>query len=87
MTVQAQGNAEPAGLWFSIKIESEEFVALLSADALERLRAQADAPAEPRSAYRRNRKIIDAVARKKFLEGSPRPIKVVAADFSGLAGS
>jgi hypothetical protein len=87
MTMRVQGDTEPAGLWFTIKIESEEFVALLSADALEQLRAQADAPAEPRSAYRRNRKVIDAVARKKFLDGYPRPIKVEAADFSGLAGA
>ncbi len=82
MTMHTQGPAAPSGLWFSIKIDAEEFVALLSADALEQLGRQADAPAEPRSAYRRNRKIIDAVARKKFLDGCPRPVKVEAADFS-----
>ena len=37
MTNSAQRTAAPAGLWFSIKIDSEEFVALLAADALDRL--------------------------------------------------
>ena len=82
MTMHTQGPAAPSGLWFSIKIDAEEFVALLSADALEQLGRQTDVPAEPRSAYRRNRKIIDAVARRKFLDGCPRPVKVEAADFS-----
>jgi hypothetical protein len=72
----------PAGLWFSIKIDSEEFVALLAADALERLLHKSGAPVEPRSAYKRNRKVIDALARQKFLDGCPRPIRVVAADLN-----
>ena len=82
MTRQEKAPAATAGLWFSIKIDPEEFIALLSADALEELGRQADAPAAPRSAYRRNRKVIDAVARKKFLDGCPRPVKVEAADFN-----
>ena len=49
---------------------------------LAQLARQGDTPAEPRSAYRRNRKIIDAVARKKFLDGCPRPVTLEAADFS-----
>ncbi len=82
MTIRAQDTTTPAGLWFSIKIESDEFIALLAADALERLCGQAETPAEPRSAYRRHRKVIDAVALKKFQDGYPRPIKVEAADFN-----
>jgi len=82
MTMRAHRNSAPAGLWFSIKIESEEFVALLASDALERLLASDDAHAEPRSAYKRNRKVIDALARQKFLDGCPRPIKVEASDLN-----
>jgi len=82
MSINAQSAAKSAGLWFSIKIESEEFIALLSNDALERHFLKKDTPAEARAAYRRNRKLIDAVARKKFLEGCPRPIKVDATDFA-----
>jgi hypothetical protein len=82
VTVIAQETTAPAGLWFSIKIDSEEFIALLAADALERLLERADAPAEPRIAYKRNRKVIDALARQKFLDGCPRPVKVEAADLN-----
>jgi len=82
MTMRDQPTAAPAGLWFSIKIDSEEFVALLAVDALERLLERAGAAAEPRSAYKRNRKVIDALARQKFLDGCPRPIKVEASDLN-----
>jgi hypothetical protein len=82
MTTRAQNTAALTGLWFSIRIDSEEFIALLSADALERLLDNPGAPVEPRSAYRRNRKVIDALARQKFLDGCPRPIKVEASDLN-----
>jgi len=82
MAMNQQGAASQAGLWFSIKIEAEEFVALLSAEALAKHFLPQDDKLEPRSAYRRNRKLIDAVARRKFLEGCPRPITVDAADFN-----
>ena len=82
MTMSARSMAAPAGLWFSIKIDSEEFVALLAADALQRLLERTGATAEPRTAYKRNRKVIDALARQKFLDGCPRPIKVEASDLN-----
>jgi len=82
MTTNAQGMGALAGLWFSIKIDSEEFVALLAADALEHLLERSTVPVEPRNAYRRNRKVIDALARQKFLDGCPRPIKVEASDLN-----
>jgi hypothetical protein len=78
----AQRMGAAAGLWFSIKIDSEEFVALLAADALERLLEHSAVPVEPRNAYKRNRKVIDALARQKFLDGCPRPIKVEASDLN-----
>jgi len=82
MPTNQQDTAIHAGLWFSIKIDADEFIALLSAEALEKHFLPKDAQIEPRSAYRRNRKLIDAVARRKFLEGCPRPITVDAADFN-----
>ena len=82
MTVSVQAREVRSGLWFSIKIDSEEFVALLAADALERLLERSGAEVEPRSAYKRNRKAIDALARQKFLDGCPRPIKVEASDLN-----
>jgi hypothetical protein len=82
MTTSTHRTSASTGLWFSIKIESEEFIALLASDALERLLARDDASAEPRSAYKRNRKVIDALARQKFLDGCPRPIKVEASDLN-----
>ncbi|WP_228526732.1 DUF1488 family protein [Noviherbaspirillum soli] len=82
MPTNQQETAIQAGLWFSIKIDADEFIALLSAEALEKHFLPKDAQLEPRSAYRRNRKLIDAVARRKFLEGCPRPITVDASDFN-----
>jgi hypothetical protein len=82
MTMSARPMTTPAGLWFSIKIDSEEFIALLAADALERLLERSGAAVEPRNAYKRNRKVIDALARQKFLDGCPRPIKVEASDLN-----
>jgi hypothetical protein len=82
MAINAPTAVLPAGLWFSIKIEAEEFIALLSREALEQHFLTENAKAEARAAYRRNRKLIDAVARKKFLEGCPRPIKIDATDFA-----
>lgn len=82
MKTSEQRMTRASGLWFSIKIESEEFIALLAADALERLLDRSDSAVEPRSAYKRNRKAIDALARQKFLDGCPRPIKVEAADLN-----
>jgi hypothetical protein len=84
MAMNQQGAGSQAGLWFSIKIEAEEFIALLSAEALEKHFLSQDSQLEPRSAYRRNRKLIDAVARRKFLEGCPRPITVDASDFNAV---
>lgn len=82
MPMNVQGSADQAGLWFSFKIDADEFVALLSADALEQHFLPADPQAEARSAYRRHRKLIDEVARRKFLQGCPRPIKIEASDFN-----
>jgi hypothetical protein len=71
-----------SGHWFSIKINTEEFIIFLSLDAIEKRFANADKVFEPKLAYKKNRKLIDAVARRKFLQGCPRPITVVAEDFN-----
>lgn len=73
---------QPSGHWFSIKINTEEFIVLLSRDAIENRFMNPGNSVEPKLAYKKNRKLIDAVARRKFLQGFPRPITVVAADFS-----
>lgn len=78
--IQASKPRAP-GLWFSIKINAEEFVVLLSEEALEK-RFMETSMADTRAAYRKNRKLIDEVARRKFLQGCPRPITVEAEDFS-----
>jgi hypothetical protein len=68
------------GIWFSLIIEGEEFIAFLSEEALNDHFNAATADSQ-RLAYRRNREQINSVARRKFDTGFPRPIKLVAADF------
>jgi hypothetical protein len=71
-----------SGVWFSIHIEEEEFVAFITADALQ-ARFQKDAqPADKlASTYQKNRQVIDALAKRKFLGGALRPVQVTASDF------
>lgn len=78
-------NSVRDGLWFSIEIEKDEFLAFISTEALDaHFKApprQCDAGTAAVASYRANRSVIDAVARQKFLSGFPRPIKLGAADF------
>ncbi|MGV3653191.1 MAG: DUF1488 family protein [Noviherbaspirillum sp.] len=76
-TLPAKANK---GLWFSLLIEGEEFVAFLSDEALND-RFNATTPGRQRLAYRLHREYIDSIARRKFATGFPRPIRLVAADF------
>lgn len=74
-------NEARQGLWFSIKIGEEEIVVFISVNALiDRFQASAK-KSDQRAAYKKNKKIIDAVAYRKFHEGVPRPIKLKADDF------
>lgn len=69
------------GLWFSIEVEKDEFLVFISSDALGTHFQAEKAKEDPAAAYRANRSLIDSVARHKFLSGSPRPIRLGAADF------
>jgi hypothetical protein len=70
------------GLWFSITIENEEFIAFVSADALL---IHFDAPSKMNNAllraYQQHQHIIDAAAHRKFFSGAVRPIKLSVGDF------
>jgi hypothetical protein len=81
MTSCAQQHDDRKGLWFSIEIENEEFVAFISAEALSVHFNASDKKSSQQAAYKQNRDIIDAVAQRKFLSGAPRPIKLDASDF------
>lgn len=74
--------ARNPGLWISIKINADEFVVLLSDEALRKRFMDHSVAATPRAAYRKHRKLIDEVARRKFLQGCPRPITVDVEDFN-----
>ncbi|GAB3544127.1 hypothetical protein GCM10027343_18840 [Noviherbaspirillum agri] len=71
------------GLWFSIHIEGEEFIAFVSAEAL-RIHFKSPQRGERGllRAYHQNQDAIDAVAIQKFLRGADRPIRLTASDFS-----
>jgi hypothetical protein len=78
--ITSANNARRPGLWFSIKINTDEFVVLLSDEAIRKRFSDSDTT--PRAAYRKNRKLIDEVARRKFLQGCPRPITIAPEDFN-----
>jgi hypothetical protein len=69
------------GVWFSIEIEEDEFLAFVSDDAL-RVHFEASRTKESQlAAFNENRKRIVSLARRRFLDGAVRPIKLRAADF------
>jgi hypothetical protein len=70
------------GLWFSIAIEEDEYIAFISFDALH---IHFNAPRKSDNAllrtYLNNQETIDAAALRKFLNGAARPIKLSVGDF------
>ena len=75
------------GLWFSFHVENDEFIAFISDETL-RIHFQTDKRSDRRQllrAYMKNQWLIDLVARRKFLGGAPRPIKLTVADFAGIS--
>lgn len=75
------------GLWFSFHVEDDEFIGFIS-DASLRTHFQADDRSDRRQllrAYMKNQGLIDLVARRKFLAGAARPIKLTVADFAGIS--
>jgi hypothetical protein len=69
------------GVWFSMEIDDDEFLAFISAEAL-RMHFDASRTKESQLAkFKENKKRIVSVARRRFLDGVTRPIKLRAADF------
>lgn len=69
------------GLWFSILIDSDEFVAFISGEALAEHFNGATNADSPLAIYKKHHEQINAVAEKKFLGGCMRPVKLAAVDF------
>ena len=71
------------GLWFSIHIEDEEFVAFISSEALRtHFEASGETGRQIMRAYRENRATIESIARRRFLDGAARPVRLMASDFA-----
>lgn len=70
------------GLWFSIQIEQDEFLAFVSADVLcIHFNASKAAKRVLMQAYRKHQRTIDEAARRKFIRGAPRPVQLSVGDF------
>lgn len=70
------------GIWFSITIENEEFIAFICSDVLcSHFKAGARKEQALRAAYNANQQRIHAVARRKFFSGAPRPVRLSVTDF------
>ena len=73
------------GLWFSIHIEGEEFIAFVSAEALRiHFKPVNGGERALLRAYHQNQQVIDLVATQKFLGGADRPIRLAASDFASV---
>lgn len=82
LVLRMNARDKTTGLWFSLLIEDEEFIAFISADALcSHFKAPSCNERTLLAVYNENQQIIDTVARSKFLRGAPRPIKLTSADF------
>jgi hypothetical protein len=78
---QENYDAVRKGIWFSIEIENEEFLAFVSEEAL-RIHFEASKTRQGQlSAFKQNRERIISVARRRFLERIARPVKLRAEDF------
>jgi hypothetical protein len=72
------------GVWFSIEIEEDEFLAFVSDEALQ-VHFEASGTKESQlAAFKENRKRIVSLARRRFLDGAVRPIKLRAPDFDAM---
>jgi hypothetical protein len=69
------------GVWFSMEIEDDEFLAFVSDEALK-VHFDASRTKESQlAAFKENKKRIISVARRRFLDGVARPVKLRAHDF------
>jgi len=70
------------GLWFSLEIKAEEYVAFISTEALlVHFQAAGTDKHQLRRAYRKHQEAIDAVAKERFHNDAPRPVKLDVSDF------
>lgn len=73
-----------AGLWFSFHLEDDEFIAFIAGTALQTcFNAASTSPRDLLRAYEANLALIESVARQRFLNGAPRPIRLTVSDFAG----
>jgi hypothetical protein len=70
------------GVWFSIDIAGEEYLAFVSAAALCTHFNASETRESQLAAFRQNEYSIAALAQRKFLEGVMRPVKLTDADFA-----
>jgi hypothetical protein len=69
------------GVWFSLEIQHEEYLALISSDALNVHFHASKKECDQLTAYKKNRIAIDQVAYRKFANDAFRPIRLSVADF------
>ncbi|MDB5795425.1 MAG: hypothetical protein JWR25_1804 [Noviherbaspirillum sp.] len=69
------------GVWFSIDIAGEEYLAFVSAAALSSHFNAAETMESQLAAFKQNEYAIAELARRKFLKGAMRPVKLNDADF------
>lgn len=70
------------GLWFSIHIEEEEFIAFVTSEVLHTYFNASQYKKNPlQCSYSDNQEKISKLARRKFLNGARRPIYITRADF------
>jgi hypothetical protein len=87
MTLHQKNDVSRMGIWFSIEIANEEFIVFISAKTLIDHFKAANTKNSQLLAYKRNQSVIDAVARRKLLNGYPRPIHLNTDDFPRQNGS
>jgi hypothetical protein len=69
------------GVWFSIDIAGEEYLAFVSAAALSSHFNASETRESQLAAFRQNEYSIAALASRKFLDGAMRPVKLNDEDF------
>lgn len=81
MTLHEDKNRTQQGLWFSFEHENDEFIAFISSEALTLYFNASEKKSSQLCAYQKNKERIELVARQKFLNGAPRPVKLGSGDF------
>lgn len=73
---------ELKGLWFSFEIDGDEYVAFISMEALHvHFRAAGTDKHHLVAAYQKNRAQVDTMAKERFRNHAPRPVRLTVNDF------